>query len=279
MDDYMKGLTIASFNMNGASRYEKQKDVFDFLRKKNLDIIMLQETHMKSTAENYVRSLWGYNCFVCGVSSASKGVAILFKNTFVYKIHNIIKDEMGGSYLILDISIFDERFTIANIYGPSDRDNPDFFISIFQIIEQIGNRQVMVGGDWNLILDSNLDARNYKSHNPKPQSRRVLLEKINHFDLVDIYRKVYPAKRAYSWRKFNTIQQSRLDYLLISDSLIDKVINVDICSGYRSDHSIVCVTLNNLQLSGRPRCYWKFNNSLLRDKDFVNIIKETCQHN
>ena len=274
MEDNVKGLTIASFNMNGASRYEKQKDVFEFLRKRNFDIILLQETHMKSNSENYIRSLWGYNAFVCGTSSASKGVAILFKNTFEYKIHNILKDEIGGCYLILDISIFGDRFTIANIYGPSDRDNPDFFNHIFQIIEQIGNRQVMIGGDWNLILDPALDARNYRSHNPKPQSRRTVLDKIDQFDLVDVYRKVFPSKRAYSWRKFNTIQQSRLDYILISDSIIDKVINVDICSGYRSDHSIVCVTLTNLQLSGRPRCYWKFNNSLLRDKEYVDTIKE-----
>ena len=115
--------------MNGASRYDKQKDVFDFLRKRNFDIILLQETHMKSNAENYIRSLWGYNAFVCGTSSASKGVAILFKNTFEYKVHNILKDEISGCYLILDISIFGDRFTIANIYGPSDRDNPDFFLT------------------------------------------------------------------------------------------------------------------------------------------------------
>ena len=136
MADNKKGITIASFNINGASRYEKQKDIFDYLRNKNFDIILLQETHIKQESENYIRSLWGYNCFVCGNSTASKGVAVLFKNTFPYTVHNVIRDPNNGCYLMLDISIYDNRFTIANIYGPSDRDNPDYFINIFNIIEQ-----------------------------------------------------------------------------------------------------------------------------------------------
>ena len=259
MDDNIKGLTIASFNINGASRYEKQKDVLDYLRKKHFDIILLQETHIKNDSENYLRTLWGYNCFVCGHSTASKGVAILFKNTFAYTVHNVIKDNIGGSYIMLDISIFDNRFTIANLYGPSERDNPEFFINIFQIIENMGNRQVVTAGDWNTILNPNLDARNYRSFNPKPRSRQVIAEKMENLELIDIYRKVYPAKRAYSWRRFNTIQQSRLDYILVSDSLIEKVINVDITPGYRSDHSIVSVTLADLHLQNKSRSYWKFN--------------------
>lgn len=273
-----KGLTFASFNVNGASRYEKQKDILDFLRKKPFDIIMLQETHIKTESENYLRSLWGYNCFACGHSNANKGVAILFKNTFEYTVHNVIKDQIGGSFLILDISIFKDRFTIANIYGPSDRDNPDFFINIFQIIERIGNRQVMTAGDWNVLLNPNIDSRNYRNLGTRSRSRRTILEKIEHFDLVDIYRKVFPEKRAYTWRRFNSIQQGRLDYILLSDSLVEKVINVDISSGYRSDHSIVSVTLDNSQLNKHPKSYWKFNNSLLKDKIYVDEIKKVISN-
>ena len=273
MDD-IKGLSIASFNINGASRYDKQKDVFDYLRKKSFDIILLQETHVKTGSENYLRSIWGYNCFVCGNSSASKGVAILFRNSFLYTLHNVIKDETNGCYLMIDITISDTRMTIANIYGPSDRDNPDFFNDVFNIIEQIGNRQVVTAGDWNTILNPELDARNYRSFNPKPRSRRAIIENMDKFNLIDIFRKVFPTKRAYSWRRFNTIQQSRLDYILLSDSLIDNVRNVDITPGYRSDHSIVSVTLFDLQTHNKPRCYWKFNNSLLKDKTYADEIND-----
>ena len=153
-----------------------------------------------------------------------------------------------------------------------------FFTNIFNLIEQIGNRQVVTAGDWNTVLNPSIDIRNYRNNNPRPRSRKTILENMEKFDIIDIYRKVYPTKRIYSWRKFNTLQQSRLDYILLSDTLIDKVGNVDISPGYRSDHSIVSVTLLDLQLQSKPRCYWKFNNSLLKDKTYVDKINETINN-
>ena len=267
-------LTFATFNVNGASKQEKQKDIFDFLRRKQLDIIFLQETHCKSETENIVRSLWGYNCFVCGSSSSSKGVIILFKNSFNYKVHKVIKDEMTGSFLILDITIFDERYTLVNIYGPSDKDYPNFFSDVFQKVEEIGNGQVITAGDWNVVLEPKIDARNYLSFNNRPRSRRCIKEIMDIFDLVDIFRSVHPDKKAYSWRQFHSIKQSRLDYFLISDSLKTKILDVNIQPGYRSDHSLVTISLKNVQLIDKPKGYWKFNNSLLYDKNYIEVVKK-----
>ena len=188
-------------------------------------------------------------------------------------MNNIIRDTEGGSYIFLDISLFEERYVIVNIYGPSERDSPDFFTNIFQKIEDTGCRQVMIGGDWNVILNPDIDARNYRSFNMRPRSREIIKNKMDFLELVDIYRKVFPNKKSYTWRRFNTIQQSRLDYILISDNLVDKVINAGINSGYRSDHSISYVTFKNLHIQRKIKGYWKFNNSLLRDRDYVSEIK------
>ena len=265
-------LTFATFNVNGASTHEKQKDIFDFLRRKKLDIVFLQETHCKTESEQFIRSIWGYNCFICGQSNARKGVAILFKNSFTYKIHNIYRDEEEGSFLVLDLTIFNERYTLANIYGPSEGDKPEFFTKIFDLIENIGNRQILIAGDWNVILNPSLDARNYRSFNNRPRSRKLILDKINDLNLNDIFREVYPDKKLYTWRRFHTIQQSRLDYFLISDSLTIKVLDVDISPGYRSDHSLVSMSLKNENIQEKIRGYWKFNNSLLHDKNYVELI-------
>ena len=270
-----KTFTFATFNVNGASKHEKQKDIFDFIRRKKFDIIFLQEMHCKTEAENLVRSVWGYNCFVCGKSTAKKGVTILFNNTFPYKIHRIVKDDDDGCFLILDISIFEDRYTLANIYGPSDKDSPEFFTKVFDIIEDIGNRQVVTAGDFNVIMNPNIDARNYRSYASRPRSRRNIVNIMERLDLIDIYRTVYPNKRQYTWRKFNTIQQSRLDYFLISDSLVSVVNQIEIIPGYRSDHSIVCLAIKNTMTNYRPKTYWKFNNSLLYDSEYVTMIKTT----
>ena len=63
---------------------------------------LLQETHWVSGMENIVRSRWDCHCVVAGHDSGSEGVAILFKNNFEYKIHNILKDK-EGQYILIDI--------------------------------------------------------------------------------------------------------------------------------------------------------------------------------
>ena len=93
------------------------------------------------------------------------------------------------------------------------------------------------------------------------------------FDLVDIYRKVYQTKRIYTWRRFNTIKQSRLDYFLISDALSVDILNVDIQPGYRTDHSLVTITVKNGSIKEKCKGYWKFNNSLLYEKKYIDIVK------
>ena len=267
-------LTFATFNVNGASTHEKQKDIFDFLRRKKLDIVFLQETHCKTESENLIRSIWGYNCFICGQSNARKGVAVLFRNSFTYKIHNIYKDNEEGSFLVLDITIFNERFTLANIYGPSEGDRPEFFAKIFDLIETIGNAQILLGGDWNVILNPFLDTRNYRNLNNRQRSRKLILEKMDSLNLIDVFRTVYPDKKLYTWRRFHTTQQSRLDYFLISDSLTIKVVDIDIKPGYRSDHSLVHISLKNENIQEKIKSYWKFNNSLLHDKNYVDMIND-----
>ena len=84
-------LKIVSSNVNGLGDYQKKKDVFEYLRGKNANIILLQETHLTTQQENIVRSMWGYDCILNGVSTNSNGVGIFFNTNFQYKIHKVVK--------------------------------------------------------------------------------------------------------------------------------------------------------------------------------------------
>ena len=44
--------------------------------------------------------------------------------------------------------------------------------------------------------------------------------------------------------------------------------------GYRTDHSGITLKLKLID-SLRGRAYWKFNNTLLKDKDYVSLIKNS----
>ena len=67
-----------------------------------------------------------------------------------------------------------------------------------------------------------------------------------------------------------------MDYILISESLSNVVENFTIKPGYRSDHSAVIVELKFNSFE-RGRGFWKFNNSLLTDKIYVDKVKETIE--
>ena len=72
---------------------------------------------------------------------------------------------------------------------------------------------------------------------------------------------------------FNTTKQGRLDYFLISEELLLEIHGIKIHASYRSDHSIVFLGLKTEDRK-RSKQYWKFNNSLLKDRNYIMIIKQ-----
>ena len=78
------------------------------------------------------------------------------------------------------------------------------------------NTDLILGGDFNLILNLNLDA---DSGNPTLKSNSIKSLDIVTVknDLVDIWGIRNPVSNCYTWRR-NSIMQGRLDYFFISDS-------------------------------------------------------------
>lgn len=265
-------LTVCSMNVNGLQDNLKRKDMFEYLRELEYSIYFLQETHITETSENFIRSAWGYNAWAAGCDTNKNGVAILFNNNFEYKLHNVVRDK-NGQYIFMDIEMLDKRITLVNLYGPSAGDQPAFFDTIGEKIKEFGNNYLIVGGDWNVVMDMNMDARNYRCVLNRPRSRESIKKLILQYDLIDVWRHVYPEKRKYTWRKFNTAKQGRLDYFLLSEELLSVMNGVKIESSYRSDHSLISVVLKRGGIT-KGKSFWKFNNSLLRDGNYIKEIKQ-----
>ena len=159
----MANLTIGSVNCRGlASNAIKRRDFFQ--KCKHLyDITFLIDTHSSKEKESQWKTEWGYSAFFASRSSTSRGVAILFKNSFQYNIHKEIKDP-NGNFIILDITIQDQRLSLVALYGPND-DTPDFFENLKNKIVVLGNSSIIIGGDWNVVQDFYLDTDNYLHKN------------------------------------------------------------------------------------------------------------------
>ena len=138
------------------------------------------------------------------------------------------------------------------------------------IADTFNNSDKIICGDFNLVQDPILDYSNYKYINNKKAREKVLEIKATYY-LTDPYREYYPSTRRYTWRK--GLQQSRLDFFLISERLLSSINTCHIESSYRSDHSMVILKCNfNHFVKGKS--LWKLNNSLLSDINYRTVINE-----
>lgn len=265
----MAEIKIISVNCQGLNDHKKRKDIFQYYRQQHCSILCLIDTHFTMEMEQEIRNEWGYEARFNSFTSNSRGVAILFNNNFEYQIHEQPISDNTGNLLALSISLENKKISLICIYGPND-DSPDFYQKLGDTITKLNNEEIIIVGDFNLVLDTTKDYFNYL-HVNNPKAREAVLEQMLSLNLVDIYREFHPNVNRFTWRKPNPMKQARLDFFLISASLLKEVKSSDIMTSYRSDHSPVYVSLklNNFK---HGKGLWKFNNSLLKDIEYIKCI-------
>lgn len=264
----MANLTISSLNCQGLGDLQKRRDVFHFLRKKSHNIYCLQDTHFNEKLEKYVASEWGYQCVFASYQSNARGVAILFNNNFEFKINKVERD-VNGNFIVISLKTMDREIILVSIYGPN-RDNPKFYESLKERINNYDSQNLLLVGDWNLVLDPYLDYDNYSNIN-NPKAKETVENMIIELNLTDVWRENNPQTKRFTWRRTSPLKQSRLDFFLLSEDLMWNFEDADIVPGYRSDHSMVILKLK-FGKDIKRNSFWKFNSTLLKDKQYVDEI-------
>ena len=194
-------LKIMSLNVNGLGDYAKRKIMYKHFREQKADIVMLQETHNTVKNAKLWKCEWGGEWLNSYGKSNARGVSILFKPklTNKVKISNVYRDT-AGRILVVSITFEEQTSTLVNIY----RENDDSVDTLCEIHNTLANRHddhIIIGGDFNLVLNNELDARNRKlSH---PTSHKVLAQMIDDFELTDIWRVKNPQKETFTWYRLN----------------------------------------------------------------------------
>ena len=273
--DYIDNIAIGSMNVRGLAGNEKRRDVFKWLRGKKLSIYCLQDVHFLKKYERIIEAEWGYKCVFSSYRSDARGVAVLFNNNFEFKIHKV-RCDATGNFVAIDIETERLRFTLLTLYGPNT-DSPEFYNNINEILGDFENLSMVICGDWNMVQSFELDTSGYRTLN-NPKARDTVLELIAEHDLVDPWRESYPTLRRYTWRRRvqSGVQQGRLDFFLVSQDLYSQMYKTRISPGYRTDHSLVILELVQSKQE-RGKGFWKFNAALLRDRDYVFMVKETIK--
>ena len=262
-------------NVRGIRSLDKRKALFNWLAKEKSDIIFLQETYSTPGVENIWKSQWRGDIFFSHGSEHSKGVIILLKEKFDCEV-KVHREDEQGRFIILKGLIQTQQFVFVNIYAPNRiKDQCVFLEEIKKHLDELEleeNCEVIIGGDFNVILDADLDGTGGK---PQVKESCKKIEKLcSSFDLIDIWRIRNPDVKRFTWRQKNPIILRRLDFWLITSSIQEKVENVDIIPAIRTDHSAISMYINGIEETERGPSFWKFNSSLLEDEDYIKLVTD-----
>uniref|UniRef100_A0A8C7WW94 exodeoxyribonuclease III n=1 Tax=Oryzias sinensis TaxID=183150 RepID=A0A8C7WW94_9TELE len=176
------------------------------------------------------------------------------------------KDEAGRMLLIF-CDIQGNKVILVNVYAPNV-DDPSFFGLLENKLLEMGDHPIIMGGDFNEVMDPILDRSSRLSRTSKAVTALGGMSEA--CSLVDIWRLQNPSGRDYTFYSPPHGSFSRTDFFLVSQSLVPAVASSNIGSIVISDHSPIYLSMQAFNCSVRtPR--WRLNSSLLLEKHFANI--------
>ena len=250
--------------MNGIAKSNKRNTIFYYLRKLNLDIICLQETHGSNTTEEWTKE-WGGKAYWSNGTCKSRGTAILFKTGTNFDISDI-KTDVDGRILSINAKTDDVELNIMSVYAPIDaRERKDFFGNIEGYITK--TQYTVIAGDFNCVSNIILDKQGGNPHRGLAGNDE-LTKTTENLKIKDIWRSKHPAEKQYTWKNANLTIRSRLDKIYISEDLVEETTTAEIKTCPYSDHNMVTTTMTIPKANSRGPGYWKMNTTILTDKQY-----------
>ena len=254
-------MKITTWNVNGY-RAILRKNALEWIPDINPDVLCLQETKLQidqiteeeATIDGF-KSVWnsaerkGYS----GVASFHKTQPLE-----VEKGMGIEKFDVEGRVIRSKF----EDFYLYNIYFPNGGQGNDrvpfkleFYDELLKICDDLHDKdqKIIITGDFN-TAHNEIDLANPKSNEKNTgflPEERVWIDKYLEHQFVDAYRDLYPERVQYTWwtYRFNARSNNvgwRLDYFLVSESLMDRVEDVVIHTDIMgSDHCPVTLILKD----------------------------------
>ena len=204
-------------------------------------------------------------------SEHSRGVCMLLSANSGFSLSTVHADR-DGRYLIAKVNIGDEQFFVINIYAPNKDAEQELFIRNLgaNLISKTDITKIIVAGDWNgsLFPKDKFGGLRWRETN----YRNSIIDIMEELDLVDIYRKLHPNTRAFTYESKSLKLKSRIDYFLVSNTIAVNAKRAEIRPSIAPDHKAIFLSFEIQGEFNRGPGSWKFNNQLLEDQDYINLI-------
>jgi exonuclease III len=237
-------INVNSFNLSTIER----KDSKTFLKvegvtMKKSDVIFLSDikggNKGKELKKLFSLTMHGSYKLYMNSTKDSRGVAIAVKRNIYHEIIETVQDRVDENFILLKMKFKSSVITLGCIYGPNGN-NPNFFREIRRHLERMGEKFI-IGGDMDTILCNDLGNNNVDrvggGRTPNVQNSRELNNWISDDFAVEPFRTIYPLQQEFSYVPFRTrgvegnrggniVTKTRLDFFMISPSLLDMVSSI-----------------------------------------------------
>lgn len=260
-----------SLNARGLRNHRKRREIFAFLKRKDYDVIFIQESHSTPEIEKVWKREWGGEIKYSHFTSAARGTITLFKKNTKIIYSN---SDSAGRLNMTQIQLNDTKYMCINIYAPNEeRDRALFFSDLSGIIYNKAVREnIVLGGDFNVTLETVDKKSNVINVQKSALNVKHLMKK---HGLVDIWRERNPKTKQFTWSNEHKNVMCRLDYFLISKSLATNCKQCKITESILTDHKLIMLDMYDTQKQPRGPGFYKFNDSLLEDVEYINLITHT----
>ena len=133
----------------------------------------------------------------------SPGVLVLTTESLDCEL-KVCKQDEEGTFIMLTGNVQDQSLYLVNVYAPNkNKEQCVFYDNIQKEIDQFQDldleSKLIIGGDFNLILDNELDSLGGK---PKVKDACTKVENPcnKNADLIDIWQIQNPDIKRFSWR-------------------------------------------------------------------------------
>ncbi len=232
----MRSVKVASFNVNGIRA--RLESLAAFIDCHAPDVICLQETKVKDDEFPFAElARRGYGVSVAG-QAGYNGVAIAARHPLSDVKIGLFDDGPAAERRIITATVLGVR--VACVYVPNGKSvTLPSFVEKLRFLERLrvtldvsenADDALVVCGDFNVARDDIDVFDPVRLHGEllfHPDERRALSHLLE-FGLVDAFRELYPAERAYSWwdyrsGDFRGNRGLRIDYVFASTSLAPRV--------------------------------------------------------
>lgn len=233
----MAKLHVISWNVNGLNGQIKRAACLDLLRRRQVDVAFIQESHLKTQDTQRFANKFYYVAASASLNSKTRGSLIVLKRSLSLNIVGKYGSEDGRVSYIKTI-ISGHKFAFISVYAPSQYE-PDFFPKLTSVLAQLHDFSLILGSDMNACIDLALDKSAQHSSSTQIRASRDMMDTLLALSLVDLYRILNPTSKQYTFYSTRHRTFSRIDYILASPSSFSEIHNVVIIPCPLSDHSIV----------------------------------------